>query len=161
MSDALVEIGRYLDHQEAEVVKALLVGCGIRAEVFGDNQGNMIPYQGMVAPTRVLVPARSFAEAQAILADRTPPPAEAGEVDDAPPLGVESKTLVRRAFVAALFGAFFAPVLAQLYSLYLAKAAFARWPELDRWDKRKLVFAVAFDLVVVGTAAAILWKIKT
>ena len=98
---------------------------------------------------------------QAILADRTPPPTEAGEVDDAPPLGIESKTLVRRAFVAALFGAFFAPVLAQLYSLYLAKAAFARWPELDRWDKRKLVFAVAFDLVVVGTAAAILWKIKT
>ena len=46
MSDALVEIGRYLDHQETEVVKTLFVGCGIRAEVFGDNQGNMVPYQG-------------------------------------------------------------------------------------------------------------------
>lgn len=149
MSKQLVEVGRFFDLQEAEVVKTLLVGCGIPAEVFGDNQGNMVPYQAMVAPTRVLVPADRLEEARAILAANPPVPGE-DDGEDAPAPEGEGRVLVRRLFVAAVLGLFILPVIGQFYSLWLSREAWPLYGKLNTVDRLKLMTATCVNLAVLG-----------
>ena len=159
MADDLVEVARFFDLQEAEVVKTLLIGCGVRAEVFGDNQGNMVPYMSTISPTRVMVLASAKAEALAILAAEgadepaSDTPAESAAERHETAQASEAKAAVRRVFVSAIFGLFIAPVLAQFYSLWLARDVFGQWQNLTGADKTKFTIAVLFDLTVLALVA--------
>lgn len=151
MSEELVEAGRYFSLPEAEVVKTMLEGCGIRAEVFGDNQGNMVPYQAMVSPTRVMVPANRLKEALDLLAQGLPEAEQGPEhPEDEIKHEPDSPTkLVKRITLATVLGFVILPVVAQIYALVISPKAFKHWSELTRGQRVKLVTCVVLNLAVL------------
>ena len=162
MSGQLVEVRKYLGRQEAEVARAMLIGCGIPAEVFADNEGNMAPHLAIVTAARLMVPEDFRREALAILTDRdsgaqdisNAEPDSAAELQEA-----HMHRAIHRVYVAAVFGAVIIPVLSQIYSLWLAREPLSSWTSLSSTQKTKLGVAVAANVAVLAFALWLVLKL--
>lgn len=164
MSGQLVEVRRYLGRQEAEVARAMLIGCGIPAEVFADNEGNMAPHLAIVTAARLMVPQDFQKDAIAILIDRD---SGAQNISNAEPdsaaeqLETQMNRSIHRVYVAAVFGAVIIPVLTQIYSLWLARESLAAWSSLNSTQKAKLGIAIAANISVLAFALWLVLKLTS
>ena len=156
----LVEIRRYLGRLEADGDKAMLVACGIPAEVFVDNEGNMAPHLAIVTAARLMVPEQSRSEALALLtqSDRGEhrSVADASDASSADPITLNLNQTVHRIFLAAVFGALILPVLSQFYSLWMAIKIRPHWSQLSTRQQVKLSIAVVLDIATL-VCAIVFW----
>lgn len=152
MATNLVEVKRYLERQEADVACSMLISCGIPAEVFADNEGNMAPYLAIVTSVRLMVQEDNRSAALELLKDDD---AEVqnnalGEIENPEAQRtVQVDREIQRVYVSAIFGVIVAP-LGQIYSLWLACGLLGSWNELNSRQRSKMRIALFADVAHHG-----------
>lgn len=158
MAEELVAVGAWTLLSEAHLAEALLRAEGIEGRLQGAGFAGVLPHMtDAIGGVRLLVPASRAERAREILAAAggAPAPGEDAAPLEAEPAGSPRDAAARRAWLAAVLGIFFLPVLLQLLSLWLLRG-YARAPgPASARARRQAAGALAVDLLVLGVAAAV------
>jgi hypothetical protein len=150
----LVEVGKFLSRESAEICRGLLNASNIHSIVLTDDMGGLRPHMAYASNSavRLMVPEDRLIEAKEILSyeseedfadywDRNfKENSELQDQQSEDKVAIEYNTHIRRAFWSGVLGTILIPVLGQIlsfYQLYKANKSRESFSELDykmlRW----------------------------
>ena len=153
----LVEAGKYLSRESAEICRGLLESSGIPAIVMTDDAGGLRPHMAYVSSgsIRLMVAQANLQEALAILAEENHEDLDhywnehqsQGEPAEPAIITLGHRTYLKRAIWATLIGLIIIPVIGQVFSIYLLSVILPARSEFK--SSEKIVFATTFVTNVI------------
>jgi hypothetical protein len=156
--DGEVVVSRLQTPYEAELAANYLREHGLAVRIDNDVLQGMNPLWGMaLGGVRVYVPIADSERAKALLEELERPSPENSEPREDPSERTrEFDAAARRALAAAVIGSFLLPVVAQIYSLFIALRL--RPAQLGSRGRRHWALALAVDGLVLG--GCLFWLLR-